>query len=66
MKNLKEIQNEIPYTDVFPIEDFIKYVKSGFITDWDGSGAFHDGEIETSVDVVCNMAYLESVKHKYP
>lgn len=66
MKNQKEIQDENPYANVFSIEDFIEAIKLRYITNWDGIGVFHDGEIETSVNVECDIVYLESVKSKYP
>lgn len=66
MKTLQQIQDEILDAYVVPTEIFIKYVKSGLFTDWDGIGSFHDGEIETDIDIKCDVSYLEYMKNKYP
>ena len=66
MKSLEQVQKEIQDTHVIPIDEFIADVSEGLFTDWDGIGVFHDGEIETDIEIECNASYLKTVREKYP
>lgn len=65
MKTLEQVQNEIGFGDVMPLSKFRHYVKSGFFTDWDGSGVFHDGENETQISV-WSVDLFDSKYDRYP
>lgn len=67
MKTIKDIEKECEGM-VFKLEDFINYVKSGFITDYDGIGYFHDGEEEIDISGIfcCDENILKTYIEIYP
>ena len=51
MKTKELIQAEIPFGEVFTLDEFIAEVEENWINEYDGIGYFHDGENRTDFSV---------------
>ena len=65
MKNKEEIKKSIGYGEVFTLQEFKTYVKSGFFIPYDGSGVLHNGECETNISV-WDIDIFDKQWDKYP
>lgn len=65
MKNVEQIQREIPYGDIMPIRQFINDVDDGYFNDYDGIGFLHDGDNKTEIQIYCNVEWLKAHQN-YP
>ena len=66
MKTRKQIQKEIPNCTVMTLNEFIKDVKRGYLTPYDGYGYFHDGDKETDRPVMFGYGALVAANITYP
>ena len=51
MKTIEQIQSELTNGTVFTYEKFFQLVGDKYITPYDGSGYYHDGENKTNISV---------------
>ena len=64
MKTIEQIQQEIPYGDVFISTEFKHDAENGYFIPYDGIGYFHDGENE--IDYCVWDVEDEAEFNKYP
>ena len=62
---MDEIKDSMKYGDLYTVEEFREMVTEGYIIDDDGSGYFHDGKRETSVDVF-SFDWFSDKECEYP
>ena len=62
---MDEIKDSMKYGDLYTVEEFREMVTEGYIIDDDGSGCFHDGKRETSIDVF-SFDWFSDEECKYP
>lgn len=68
MKTLAQVQADIGENNgkVYTLYDFINLIDIGVITEYDGIGMYHDGEIETDVRFGDTSVDLDFVLDHYP
>lgn len=66
MKSIKQVQQET-FGDVYTLEQFCELCDDGVITEYDGVGYFHNGEVECrNISIWDDTLSPKDVWGKYP
>ena len=66
MKTIQEVQDELEYGEVFPIDEFLELLEMGELDDESSYGYYHDGEEETQKSVLLDAEDIEENREQYP